>query len=68
MLWATVQEAGGRMLLSEDFQDGRTLGQVSFIDPFDDKNAAVLDHAFGQAVVSTSVVQLLKHGAPPVPG
>jgi hypothetical protein len=35
------------MLLSEDFQDGRTLGRVTFVDQFDRDNAAALDRAFG---------------------
>ena len=47
MLWATVQQAGCRLLLSEDFQDGRRLGQVTFIDPFESRNSAALDQAFG---------------------
>jgi predicted nucleic acid-binding protein len=36
-----------RLLLSEDFQDGRTLGQVTFVDPFEPRNSALLDQAFG---------------------
>lgn len=34
MLWAVAQEAGCRYLLSEDYQSGRTLGGVTFVDPF----------------------------------
>ena len=34
MLWAVAREEGCRYLLSEDFQSGRTLGGVTFIDPF----------------------------------
>ncbi len=45
MLWATVQQAGCRVLLTEDFQDGRKLGSVTFINPFEPGNAAVLDRA-----------------------
>ena len=45
MLWATVQQAGCQMLLSEDFQDGRKLGGVTFVNPFEDRNAPVLDRA-----------------------
>jgi predicted nucleic acid-binding protein len=45
MLWATVQQAGCRMLLSEDFQDGRRLGSVLIVDPFAPANAALLDEA-----------------------
>jgi predicted nucleic acid-binding protein len=34
MLWAVTREAGCRYLLSDDFQSGRTLGGVTFINPF----------------------------------
>ena len=34
MLWAAVQRTECRLLLSEDFQDGRTLGVVTFRNPF----------------------------------
>ena len=34
MLWATARRAGCRLLLSEDLQDGRTLGGVRFANPF----------------------------------
>jgi predicted nucleic acid-binding protein len=34
MLWAVAEEAGCRYLLSEDFQSGRTLGNVTFVNPF----------------------------------
>ena len=34
MLWATAWEAGCKMLLSEDFQDGREIGGVRFVNPF----------------------------------
>ena len=43
MLWATVQQAGCRILLTEDFQDGRKLGSVTFVDPFAAGNANLLD-------------------------
>jgi predicted nucleic acid-binding protein len=45
MLWATVQQAGCDLLLTEDFQDRRRLGTVTFINPFDPVNAALLDRA-----------------------
>jgi predicted nucleic acid-binding protein len=45
MLWATVQQAGCRVLLSEDFQDGRKLGRVTFVNPFEPANQALLDRA-----------------------
>jgi predicted nucleic acid-binding protein len=34
MLWAVAREAGCRYLLSEDFQHGRTLDGVTFVNPF----------------------------------
>jgi predicted nucleic acid-binding protein len=43
MLWATVRRAGVRVLLSEDFQDGRTLEGVRFVDPFAAHNHALID-------------------------
>lgn len=43
MLWATAQQAGCGMLVTEDMQDGRKLGRVTFVDPFNAKNAALLD-------------------------
>jgi predicted nucleic acid-binding protein len=45
MLWATVQQAGCQLLLSEDFQDGRKLGRVTFVNPFEPANQALLDRA-----------------------
>ncbi len=34
MLWAVAREAGCHYVLSEDFQNGRTLGGVTFVNPF----------------------------------
>ena len=42
MLWATADRIGVRYLLSEDFQDGRVLGGVTFVDPFQGENEALL--------------------------
>lgn len=42
MLWATAREAGCSYLFSEDFQDGRQLGGVIFVDPFAAANASLL--------------------------
>jgi predicted nucleic acid-binding protein len=39
MLWATLDQAGCRTLLTEDFQDGRTLGGVTFLNPFELANS-----------------------------
>lgn len=48
MLWATAREAGCGVILSEDFQDGRTLGGIRFIDPFKAENTVALDRLFDQ--------------------
>jgi predicted nucleic acid-binding protein len=42
MLWATARRIGVRVLISEDFQDGRILDGVRFIDPFAVRNASIL--------------------------
>jgi predicted nucleic acid-binding protein len=42
MLWATCRRAGCSILFSEDFQDGRTLKGVRFVNPFLAKNAKYL--------------------------
>ncbi len=45
MLWAAAREAGCRVLLSEDFQDGGEIGGVRFVDPFLAANDGLLDLA-----------------------
>ncbi|MCM0019690.1 MAG: hypothetical protein NBV67_06825, partial [Tagaea sp.] len=42
MLWATCRRAGCSVLFTEDFQDGRLLKGVRFVDPFKAKNARYL--------------------------
>lgn len=42
-IWATVRRAGCTHLLTEDFQDGRTLGGVTFVNPFQPANADLLE-------------------------
>ena len=42
LLWATADRIGARYLLSEDFQDGRVLGGVTFVDPFKPDNERLL--------------------------
>ena len=39
LLWAVCARAGVTILASEGFQNGRTLGPVTFLDPFDPANA-----------------------------
>jgi len=45
MLWATAQEAGCSLLLSEDMHDGHTLGGVTCVNPFEPRNAVLIDSA-----------------------
>jgi predicted nucleic acid-binding protein len=43
LLWATVRRAGVNLLISEDFQDGRTIEGVRIVNPFVKRNAALID-------------------------
>ena len=43
MLWATAQQAGCRIILTEDFQDGCRLGAVTFLNPFLSRNRKRLE-------------------------
>jgi len=43
LLWATVRRAGVGLLISEDFQDGRVLEGVRFVNPFAAHNDALID-------------------------
>ena len=45
LMWATAVDAGCHFLMTEDLQDGRTLQDVRFLNPFNPKNAAALDTA-----------------------
>ncbi len=45
MIWATAEQAGCRLLISEDLQDGRVLGGVRFVDPFKEVNRTLIDTA-----------------------
>lgn len=42
LIWATCNRVGATILATEDLQDGRTLGRVTFLDPFNPANAARL--------------------------
>jgi predicted nucleic acid-binding protein len=42
LLWAVCDRAGVTVLASEDFQNGRRLGRVTFLDPFDPANDRAL--------------------------
>jgi predicted nucleic acid-binding protein len=45
MLWATALRAGCQILFSEDFQDGRRLEGVTFVDPLAPGNQRLVDLA-----------------------
>lgn len=45
MLWATARRAGCRVLFSEDFQDGRQLDGIQFVNPFVDANRRLVEFA-----------------------
>lgn len=42
MLWATADRIGVKYLLTEDFQDRRVLGGVTFVNPFERDNEPLL--------------------------
>jgi predicted nucleic acid-binding protein len=45
MMWSVTKRAGARFLLSEDFQDGRELEGVRFLNPLAPTNLPVLEDA-----------------------
>jgi predicted nucleic acid-binding protein len=45
MIWAAARRAGCRLLITEDFQDGRAIGGVTFVNPFEERNATLLGAA-----------------------
>jgi predicted nucleic acid-binding protein len=47
LLWATVRRIGVRLLLSEDFQDGRLIEGVRIVNPFGAHNDAILENELG---------------------
>ena len=47
MIWATAKRAGCRLLISEDGQNGRTLGGVTIVNPFLPSPSALLSQALG---------------------
>ena len=49
MLWASAQRAGVRHMLSEDFQDGFELQDVTFINPFTPENNQLIDKLLPQS-------------------
>jgi predicted nucleic acid-binding protein len=49
MLWASAQRAGVRHMLTEDFQDGFVLQDVTFINPFRRENDQLIDKLLPQS-------------------
>ena len=49
MIWATAKRAQCRLLLSEDGQDGRTLGGVTTVNPFVTQLSPLLAEALGES-------------------
>ena len=49
MIWATAKRAGCRLLISEDGQDGWTLGGVTIVNPFLPQPSPLLAQALGVA-------------------
>ncbi len=49
MMWATAKRAGCRVLISEDGQNGRTLGGVTILNPFA-APSPLLAELFGDAM------------------
>ncbi|WP_448204621.1 PIN domain-containing protein [Azospirillum sp. sgz302134] len=47
MMWSVARRAGARLLLSEDFQDGRDLEGVRFLNPFNPANTGAIDESLG---------------------
>lgn len=43
MIWSVAKRAGGRVLFSEDLQDGRELEGLRFMNPFAPANASALE-------------------------
>jgi len=48
MLWATVRRTGIRLLLSEDFQDGRIIEGVRIANPFEPSNGPMIERTLAR--------------------
>jgi predicted nucleic acid-binding protein len=48
-LWASAQRAGVRHMLTEDFQDGFVLQDVTFINPFSRENGQLVEKLLPQS-------------------
>lgn len=49
LLWASARRAGVRHMLTEDFQDGFELQDVTFINPFRRENDQLIDRLLPQS-------------------
>jgi predicted nucleic acid-binding protein len=47
MMWATAKQHGCSLLLSEDGDDGRTLGGVTLVNPFASPRSPLLTQVLG---------------------
>jgi predicted nucleic acid-binding protein len=45
LLWATVRRVGVELLISEDFQDGRSIEGVRILNPFAARNTGLIEAA-----------------------
>jgi predicted nucleic acid-binding protein len=48
LLWATVRRVGVDLLISEDFQDGRSIEGVRIVNPFATRNARRIEAALSR--------------------
>jgi predicted nucleic acid-binding protein len=48
LLWATVRRVGVDLLISEDFQDGRSIEGVRIVNPFATRNARLIEAALSR--------------------
>ena len=53
LLWATCDRVGIRYLLTEDFQDRRVIGRVTYLNPFLPADDGLLDLALAGSTGSS---------------
>jgi predicted nucleic acid-binding protein len=53
LIWATCDRIGIRHLLTDDFQDRRVIGGVTYLKPFIPANDELLDVALGADIGSS---------------
>jgi hypothetical protein len=52
VILATASQAGCRLLLSEDMQDGFTWGGVTVVNPFSETTSAMLESLIGRSAMT----------------